>query len=146
MKKLLLFLVTLTTFFQATSQNVVTYFNGQSKIQADGKIASLYSVELSDQYTFVTIELSPTYDRNRMTYFTSGFTHIQVGPYYKIRFLGALSNDGNSYHSCEPDDGWGWSNCKKGENIMDFELLKKRREKYIFSRVTEPQPRISTRL
>ena len=115
MKKLLLFLVTLTTFFQATSQNVVTYFNGQSRIQADGEIASLYSVELSDQYTFVTIELSPTYDRNRMTYFTSGFTHIQVGPYYKIRFLGALSNDGNSYHSCEPDDGWGWSNCKKGE-------------------------------
>jgi hypothetical protein len=115
MKKLLLFLVTLTIFFQATSQNVVTYFNGQSKIQADGEIASLYSVELSDQYTFVTIELSPTYDRNRMTYFTSGFTHIQVGPYYKIRFLGALSNDGNSYHSCEPDNGWGWSNCKKGQ-------------------------------
>ena len=100
---------------QTISQDVVTYFNGQSKIYSEGETASLYSVKLTSNYTFVTIELSPTEDRIRMNYFTSGFTHIKVGPYYKIRFLGALSNDGNSYHPCEPDDGWGWSKCKVGE-------------------------------
>lgn len=115
MKKVLLFLLFLAISFSAASQDVITYFNGQSHIQSENEIASLYSVRLSDNYTFVTIELVPKIDRSRMTYFTSGFTHIQVGPYYKIRFLGALSNDGNSYHSCEPDDGWGWSNCKKGQ-------------------------------
>lgn len=115
MKKLLLFLAVLITSFQVLSQDVITYFNGQSKIHAKNETASLYSVKLSDKYTFVTIELIPTINRTRMTYFTSAFTHIKVGPYYKIRFLGALSNDGNSYHSCEPDDGWGWSKCKAGQ-------------------------------
>ena len=115
MKKLLLFLVALITSFQVLSQDVITYFNGQSKIHSENETASLYSVKLSDKYTFVTIELIPTINRTRMTYFTSAFTHIKVGPYYKIRFLGALSNDGNSYHSCEPDDGWGWSKCKAGQ-------------------------------
>lgn len=115
MKKLLLFVIALLISIQATPQDVVTYFNGQSKIQSEGETASLYSVKLTDNYTFVTIELSPTENRARMNYFTSGFTHIKVGPYYQIRFLGALSSDGKSYHSCEPDDGWGWSKCKVGE-------------------------------
>lgn len=115
MKKFLLIVITLTISFLATSQEVVTYFDGQSKIYSERETASLYSVKLTNKYTFVTIELSPTKNRSRMNYFTSGFTHIKVGPYYKIRFLGALSNDGNSYHPCEPDHGWGWSNCKPGE-------------------------------
>mgnify|MGYP003472089509 FL=1 len=115
MKKFLLFVAAIAISIQTISQDVVTYFNGQSKIYSEGETASLYSVKLTSNYTFVTIELSPTEDRIRMNYFTSGFTHIKVGPYYKIRFLGALSNDGNSYHPCEPDDGWGWSKCKVGE-------------------------------
>ena len=115
MKKTWLLLVVLITSFQTFSQDVVTYFNGVSKINSNGETASLYSVKLTENYTFVTIELIPTRDRSRLNYFTSGFTHIKIGPYYKIRFLGALSNDGTSYHSCEPDDGWGWSKCKKGE-------------------------------
>ena len=123
MKKVLLFLLFLAISFSAASQDVITYFNGQSHIQSENEIASLYSVRLSDNYTFVTIELVPKIDRSRMTYFTSGFTHIQVGPYYKIRFLGALSNDGNSYHSCEPDDGWGWSNCKKGQKYYSHQWV-----------------------
>lgn len=105
----------LASFIQAKSQDVVTYFDGQSKIYAEGESASLYSVKLTDNYTFVTIELSPTYYRKRMNFFASGFTRIEVGPYYKIRLLGALSSDGKRYHSCEPDDGWGWSKCKVGE-------------------------------
>lgn len=115
MKMLLLLFASLLINIQAMSQDVVTYFNGKYKIQSKGETASLYSVKLTDNYTFVTIELSPTEKRVRMNYFTSGFTHIEVGPSYKIRFLGALSSDGNSYHSCEPDDGWGWSKCKPGE-------------------------------
>ena len=97
------------------AQEAVTYFNGQSRVHAEGEIASLYSVKLTNNYTFVTIELSPTYNRSRMTYFASAFTRIEVGPYYILRFLGALSYDGKTYHTCEPDDGWGWSNCKVGE-------------------------------
>lgn len=115
MKRICLILCALLVCIHALSQEVVTYFNGTNKIHSNGETASLYSVKLTDSYTFVTIELTPTRFRSRMTYFTSGFTHIKVGPYFKIRFLGALSNDGQSYHSCEPDDGWGWSNCKKGE-------------------------------
>lgn len=115
MKRLFLILCACFISIQAFPQEVITYFNGSNKIQSEGETASLYSVKLTDSYTFVTIELTPTRFRTRMTYFTSGFTHIKVGPYFKIRFLGALSNDGQSYHSCEPDDGWGWSNCKKGE-------------------------------
>ncbi len=115
MRRFLLIITTLIISLKAISQDVVTYFNGQSKIHSEGETAALYSVKLTNNYTFVTIELSPTENRVRMNYFTSGFTHIKVGPYYKIRFLGALSSDGNSYHSCEPDDGWGWSKCKVGE-------------------------------
>ena len=96
-------LVVMTISLQAVSQDVVTYFDTQSRIRANGETAALYSVRLSDKYTYVTIELTPTVNRSRMTYYTSGYTHIQVGPYYKIRFLGALSNDGKSYHPCEPD-------------------------------------------
>lgn len=114
MKFFMLLFASLSIILPANSQEVVTYFNGQPKIQSEGETASLYSVKLTDNYTFVTIELSPTKNRSRMNYFTSGFTHIKVGPYYRIRFLGSLSSDGNSYHPCEPDDGWGWSNCKAG--------------------------------
>lgn len=115
MKRLFIIFVVMTMSLRAESQDVITYFDNPIKIQSDGETASLYSVRLSDKYTYVTIELIPTINRSRVTYFTSGYTHIQVGPYYKIRLLGALSNDGKSYHSCEPDDGWGWSKCKIGE-------------------------------
>ena len=114
MKRLFIIFVVMTMSLRAESQDVITYFDNPIKIQSDGETASLYSVRLSDKYTYVTIELIPTINRSRVTYFTSGYTHIQVGPYYKIRLLGALSNDGKSYHSCEPDDGWGWSKCKIG--------------------------------
>lgn len=115
MNRLYFILCALFVTIQTSAQEVITYFNGTDLIRSEGETAALYSVKLTDNYTFVTIELTPTRFRSRMTYFTSGFTRIEVGPYFTIRFLGALSNDGKSYHSCEPDDGWGWSNCKKGE-------------------------------
>lgn len=101
--------------YQAVAQDVTTVFNNSPQIQSNGETASLYSVRLSDNYTFVTIELIPTKNRRRMNYFTSGFTRIEFSD-YALRFLGALSSDGNSYHSCEPDNQWGWSDVKKGEH------------------------------
>ena len=117
MNRLYFILCALFVTIQTSAQEVITYFNATDLIRSEGETAALYSVKLTDNYTFVTIELTPTRFRSQMTYFTSGFTRIEVGPYFTIRFLGALSNDGKSYHSCEPNDGWGWSNCKKGENI-----------------------------
>lgn len=96
-----------------SAQDIVTTFSGNNSIVGNGEVASLHSVRISDKYTFVTIELVPTRNKSRMTYYTSGFTYIQSGP-LKIRLLGALSDDGEHYHSCEPDE-WGWSNVKKGE-------------------------------
>lgn len=97
-----------------SAQDVTTFFYGSNRINSDEETAALYSVRLTDNYTFVTIELVPTRNRRRMNYFTSGFTYVQSGP-FKLRYLGSLSSDGKSYHSCEPDDNWGWSNVKKGE-------------------------------
>lgn len=93
---------------------VTTYFYGRDKVQSKNQTGALYSVKIYDNYVYVTIELIPTKNRNRMTYFTSPYTYIQAGN-VRLPFLGALSNDEKSYHSCTPNDGWGWSKVKKGQ-------------------------------
>lgn len=103
------------SFVSTRAQDVVTYFNSSAKVSGDGETASMYSVRLTDDYTFVTIELIPTRNRHRMNYFTSGYTRLEFAG-YTLRYKGALSSDGKSVHTCEPDDQWGWSNVKKGES------------------------------
>ena len=95
------------SFVSTRAQDVVTYFNSSAKVSGDGETASMYSVRLTDDYTFVTIELIPTRNRHRMNYFTSGYTRLEFAG-YTLRYKGALSSDGKSVHTCEPDDQWGW--------------------------------------
>lgn len=145
-KTLVLTALLSTNVLLCSAQEVTTYFNGGKRIYSDDETAALYSVRLTENYTFVTIELIPTRNRSRMSYFTSGFTYVQSGP-YKLRFLGSLSSDGQSYHSCEPDDNWGWSNVKKGQKyyytlvfegrpaygLTDFSLIDKYPEYHGYS-------------
>ena len=106
-------MVVLLILCNANAQ-VTTYFYGRDKVQSKNQTGALYSVKIYDNYVYVTIELIPTKNRNRMTFFTSPYTYVQAGN-VRLPFLGALSNDEKSYHSCTPDDGWGWSKVKKGQ-------------------------------
>ncbi len=106
-------MVVLLILCNANAQ-VTTYFYGRDKVQSKNQTGALYSVKIYDNYVYVTIELIPTKNRNRMTFFTSPYTYVQAGN-VRLPFLGALSNDEKSYHSCTPDDGLGWSKVKKGQ-------------------------------
>lgn len=87
-----------------------TYFYGTSKVQSKKKTAALYSVEIDREkgLTFVKIEMIPTRKMRRLTYQTSYNTKIKIGS-WEANFLGALSNDGKSTHSCDCSSNWGWS-------------------------------------
>ena len=93
-----------------------TNFYGTSKVEGKDKTGALYSVEIDRVrgLTFVKIELIPTRKLNRLTYQSSYNTKIKVGE-WEAKLLGALSNDGKSYHSCDCSDNWGWSNPTVGQ-------------------------------
>ncbi|WP_102406973.1 S1C family serine protease [Parabacteroides bouchesdurhonensis] len=113
MKRFLFLLLLVCQLVNLSAQNT-TYFYGRDKVQSKNETAALYSVQIFDDCTYVTIELVPTKNRSRMTFFTSPYTYIQAES-VKLPLLGALSSDGTSYHSCTIYDNWGWENVKKGE-------------------------------
>ena len=77
--------------------------------------ASLYEVRLTPFFTYVTIKKAPTKNKKRQNYWTSPRTYIVSGN-AKLPLLGALG-DNNSYHRCTYDDGWGWNNVKKDQEL-----------------------------
>ena len=92
------------------SAQTTTFSNSSRITSSDGRYyAQLKSVELRDDYTFVTIGLTVTKPMSRLNYWTGGklYTFLVVDD-FKINLLGALSSDGKTYHSCLPSDGWGW--------------------------------------
>ena len=110
-----LLLAFLVCFF--ISAQTTTFSNSSRITSSDGRYyAQLKSVELRDDYTFVTIGLTVTKPMSRLNYWTGGklYTFLVVDD-FKINLLGALSSDGKTYHSCLPSDGWGWDNVKVGE-------------------------------
>ena len=114
MKKNVLLIVFSCVVVEFLNAQITTLFYGMNKVQSNHETGALYSVKIYDKYVYVTIELRPTKNRRRMTYWSSPYTYIQAGG-FKLPLLGALSNDGKSYHSCTPTDGWGWNNVKKGQ-------------------------------
>jgi len=93
------------------SYTQTTYFYGSSKAKGKKHTGALYSVEIDRErgYTFVTIELIPIQKMSRLTYQSSYNAKIKIGD-WEGTFLGALSSDGKSFHSCDCSDKWGWSN------------------------------------
>ena len=115
-KLLLLLSVGILYLNNGVSYAQTTNFYGTNKVQADGHTAALYEVKIDRDrdYTFVKIELIPTRNKIRLKYWTSYNTKIKSGD-YEANFLGALSNDGVTYHDIDCDENWGWSNAKSGE-------------------------------
>lgn len=113
-KRIFIFLSLQVIF--SSSYGQTTYFYGNSKIQGKDKTGSLYSVEIDREknHTLVKIQLIPTRNKKRLTYQSSYNTKIRVGD-FEAKLLGALSNDGKSYHSIKCSDNWGWSNPTKGK-------------------------------
>lgn len=104
------YLIIILLLVSSLSYAQTTYFHGSKKVESKKNTASLYSVEIDRErgLTFVTIELIPTRKMSRLTYQSSYNTKIKIGT-WEGKFLGALSNDGKSTHSCDCSDNWGWS-------------------------------------
>lgn len=104
------YLIIILLLVSSLSYAQTTYFHGSKKVESKKNTASLYSVEIDRErgLTFVTIELIPTRKMSRLTYQSSYNTKIKIGT-WEGEFLGALSNDGKSTHSCDCSDNWGWS-------------------------------------
>jgi len=113
---LFLLIIGVLLFCSETSFAQTTNFYGADKVQSDEHTAALYEVKIdrNRNYTFVTIELIPTKNKSRLKYWTSYNTKIKSGS-YEAKLLGALSNDGKTYHDCGCNDNWGWNNAKTGE-------------------------------
>lgn len=117
MKKLLLFLVLILACIDCFADEVTTTFPATSSSYVESSVqnakARLYQVKLTDRYTYVTIELTPTKNSRRLNYWTSNNTYVESGS-AKLPLLGAQGKD-NTYHSCTYDDGWGWNDVKSGQ-------------------------------
>ena len=120
--------VSILMLFMCACHNVITaqvttYFNGNSTaLSGDGNYTGrLYSVKIFTTQVYVTVELVPVKKLKRMNYFTSPSTHIEAGG-LRLGLLGALSNDGKSYHSCTLSDEWGWNDVTP-ENTYRYTLV-----------------------
>lgn len=92
---------------------VTTYFYGRDKVQSKKETAALYSVEIYDNNTRVTIELIPTKNRSRMNYWSSRNTVIKLPDGDELPILGFLRD--NFVDTAPFSGNWGWNNVKKGQ-------------------------------
>ena len=96
---------------------VTTYFYGRSKIESNGQTAALYSVQIYDNNTRVTVELIPTKNRKRMNFWSSTNTYVVIDDNHELPIVGFLRNkDGKEIVDTAPFSGdWGWDHVKKDE-------------------------------
>lgn len=96
---------------------VKTMFYGNNKVQSNGETAALYSVEIFDDNTHVTIELIPTKNRKRMNFFASRNTVLVIDN-TEIPIIGFYRNKdgvGKVVDTAPFSGDWGWSSVKIGE-------------------------------
>lgn len=120
MKKLLSFFVLFFTYLVAVAQTT-TYFPDNANAWVDGKDvrARLYSCEIRNGQTVVTIELVPKKDKGRLNFWTSRNTIVQAANgKIELPILGFLhTKNGETYYHTDPFGGdWGWSKVKKGQS------------------------------
>ena len=110
----LLFVCYITKSF---AQDVTTTFNYPNWCESKqfNQRAALYQVRLTPFFTHVTIKVVPTKNRKRLNYWTSDQTYVLAGN-AKLPLLGAMGEN-NTYHSCTYNDGWGWNNVSKGQEL-----------------------------
>lgn len=108
--KLFLILVAFCSYSVTAYTQIVTKFSGDDALQTEDEEVYVEEVDLYSNYTYVKITIKPKHYMTRLKIWTSPYTYLQAG-YTSLRYLGALSNDGKSYHSLEYDDGYGWDNA-----------------------------------
>ena len=103
-------LLSITSYAQVT-----TMFYGRNKIQSKNETAALYSVEIYENNTRVTVKKKKKKNRSRMNYWTSRNTYIIVDDNIELPILGFLGErSGEPVVDTDPFSGnWGWSNVKK---------------------------------
>lgn len=88
MNRLYFILCALFVTIQTSAQEVITYFNATDLIRSEGETAALYSVKLTDNYTFVTIEATAynvncynnTYTPGARTTTNTSYVHFFIDP------------------------------------------------------------------
>ena len=106
---ILLLIFSLFTSLRVNSQ-IVTRFSGEDALQTEDSEVYVEEVDLYSNYTYIKITIRPKHYISRLKIWTSPYTYLEAG-YKKLKYLGALSNDGTSYHSLEYEDGYGWDNA-----------------------------------
>ncbi|HIY87141.1 MAG TPA: serine protease [Candidatus Bacteroides pullicola] len=96
-----------------TYAQVTTYFYGRNKVQSKNETAALYSVEIYENNTRVTIELIPTKNRSRMNYWSSINTVIKLPNGDELPIIGFLRN--NTVDTAPFSGNWGWDKVKEGQ-------------------------------
>ncbi|MGN1173812.1 MAG: hypothetical protein ACI4SO_08485, partial [Muribaculaceae bacterium] len=119
MKRLLLVISFLLCLFVSEAQT--TYFSDSADAWVDGKDewARLYSVEIRQGQTVVTIELVPKKDNDWLKFWTSRNTIVQAANgKVELPILGFVhTKNGETYYHDEPFSGdWGWRDVKVGES------------------------------
>lgn len=90
---ILLFFTCLLLTCLDTKAQVTTYYHGDYKLQLKNKNIALYSVELYDNLTYVTIEIIPTRNQCKLTYCTSDNTYINIDENIKLPIIGKIEGD-----------------------------------------------------
>lgn len=120
---ILLLLVSFSLIAFPVKSQIVTTFSGENALQTEEAEVYVEEVELYSNYTYVKITIKPKRYISRLKIWASPDTYLEAGN-RTLKYLGALSKDGTSYHSLEYDDGYGWndaSNSYKYSYTLVFE-------------------------
>lgn len=118
-------LLTISNLGTAYAQRVISFKGlshlGDPYVETEYAYESIKEISIEPRYTYVTIRKIPKKSMKRMRFWYSRMTNISYGN-YSIPLLGVESEDEEGYHSCSYDEGWGWSNVKKGKEYC-FTLI-----------------------
>lgn len=98
------------------AQGYVTTFPNQGYLKSEVRPVKvrLSKVELSLNFTYVTIEIIPLENLSMLQYWTSPHTYVESGN-ARLPLLGAVG-DNNKYHDCSYSDECGWKNVVAGRS------------------------------
>lgn len=117
MKQMLLVFAFLCLSMYAPA-TITTNFYVNNVIEDKNQTVSLHSFETLENGALVTIKIVPKEDIQRLTFWTSENTVIEIGE-EELPIAGFKIDtvDGANIFSTEPFNGkWGWSNAKKGNS------------------------------
>ncbi len=126
-------LLILFTLISIICNAQTTFFNGKNPVlSSDGTYtAALYSVVINDIYVDVTIELVPTRNLKRLSFYSSRETYVTIDGLFGYwgKIIGFRINDKINEDQFY-GTSWGWDNVRVGENYyytMVFKSMNNRR-------------------